>query len=61
MTLYDLLWKATDGTKYEIDCGNEDEDTIKGIVDHTTPDEADKEVEVHSFKVYKNKLYIYTY
>jgi hypothetical protein len=58
MTLYDLLWKATDGTEYEIDCGN---DTIKGIVDHTAPDEADKEVEVHSFKVYKNKLIIYTY
>jgi hypothetical protein len=60
MTLYDLLWKATDGTEYEIDCG-EYEDTIKGIVDHTAPDETDKEVKVHSFKVYKNKLIIYTY
>ena len=60
MTLYDLLWKATNGTEYEIYCG-EDEDTINGIVDHIASDEADKEVEVHSFKVYKNKLYIYTY
>lgn len=61
MTLYDLLWKATDGTKYEIDCGNEYEDTIKGTVDYRTLDEADKEVEVHSFEVYKDKLIIYTY
>ena len=60
MTLYDLLWKATDGTKYEIYCG-ECEDAIKGTVDHTAPDETDKEVEVQSFEVYKNKLYIYTY
>ena len=60
MTLYDLLWKATEGTKYEIYCG-EYEDTIKGTVDYRYLDEADKEVKVHSFEVYKDKLIIYTY
>lgn len=58
MTLYDLLWKVADGTEYEIDCGD---DTIKGVADHIDFDETDKEVEVHSIGVYKNKLIIHTY